>query len=203
MALITNIAIVISAAGTSKRMGTPKQLLKWGTTTLLEHAIETALQLNGNETIVVLGANFNQIKKQIDSQNSVILNHSGWESGLGSSIAFGIKYLLQSNSKADGVLIMLADQPLIDVQYLKLMVAAFEPSKGHIVATSYDRKKQGVPALFDKTYFDELIQLQDDKGAKTIIEKHVASILTLSAPVNITDIDTPEDYETLYRANHQ
>ncbi len=198
-----NIAVLIPAAGASSRMGTPKQLLKWGATTLLGHTIETALQLKAQETVVVLGAHFRKIKEGIAAYECVILEHVNWESGLGSSIAFGMKHLLQTDLKVDGVLILLGDQPLIDAPYLQSMVKAFTPGEQQIVATAYGTQKCGVPALFDTLYFDELSVLSEDQGAKAIIERHTTSVLTLPAPPNSLDIDTPEDYERLYNANHQ
>ena len=184
-------------------MGSPKQLLKWGTSTLLGHTIETAQSVQGCKICVVLGANYDVIKAEIDYSYIKIIRNEEWKNGLGRSIAFGVQHLIDSSLTIDGILIVLADQPLIDANYLNSMIEMFKPKEHQIIATSYDNHKQGVPALFDKSYFEELTKLNDDKGAKEIIEKYSNHVTMLTAHDKISDIDTEQDYEDLYYANHQ
>jgi molybdenum cofactor cytidylyltransferase len=198
-----NIAILILAAGDSSRMGTPKQLLKWKNTTLIGHAIETANKSNAFKIYVILGANYNLVASKINHYQVEVLVNESWEKGLGSSIAFGVNHLLKSDSNFDAVLIMLADQPLIDSTYLNNILDKFEKGMSQINATSYKGGKQGVPVLFDAIYFKELSQLNDDKGAKTILQKHFEKVLAINADNRVLDIDTLEDYERLYNASHQ
>jgi len=197
-----NIAILILAAGDSTRMGTPKQLLKWKNTTLLGHAIETAKKSNASKICVVLGANYEIIKAKINHYKVGILKNDGWKLGLGSSIAFGVTHLLKSDTNFDAVLIMLADQPLLDSAYLNKVLDKYKIKMNQIIATSYKSKKQGVPVLFDIIYFEELSQLNDDKGAKAILQKYSKNVSAISANNIVSDIDTLEDYEKLYKANH-
>lgn len=197
-----NIAILILAAGDSTRMGTPKQILKWKNTTLLGHAIETVQELKTSKLIVVLGANYEMIKAKIDYYQVEVLVNESWELGLGSSIAFGVNHLLKSETNFDAVFIMLADQPLIDSSYLNRVLDMYEIGKCQIIATSYKGEKQGVPVLFDAIYFEELSQLNDDKGAKRILQKYFKNVSAISADNLVSDIDTLEDYERLYKANH-
>jgi len=198
-----NIAALILAAGGSKRMGTPKQLLPWGGSTLLGHAVERASQLPCETVAVVLGANSEEIKEAIIDDTALIFEHTQWEDGLGTSIAWGIAQLLKSAPEMDGVLILLADQPLVTTGYLKSIIHEFKAGKQQIIATSYDEQKQGVPALFDAIYFNELTALKGDKGAKEILQKHIAQLQLFSAEGQLSDIDTLEDYRALYTANHQ
>jgi len=198
----TNIAILILAAGDSTRMGTPKQLLKWKNTTLLGHAIETVQKLDTLKLIVVLGANYNLINAKINNYAVEVLVNESWKKGLGSSIAFGVNHLLKSDTKFDAVFIMLVDQPLIDSSYLNKVLDTYEMGKCQIIATSYKGGKQGVPVLFDAVYFEELSQLNDDNGAKEILQKHSKNVSAISADNLVSDIDTLEDYERLYNANH-
>jgi len=197
-----NIAILILAAGESKRMGTPKQLLKWKNTTLLGHTIQVSETLN-LKTFVVLGANFEEIKNSISSRSIQILNHENWKNGLGSSIAFGVDYIFKNELDIEAILIVLADQPLINSEYLNSMISVFEKGKNQIIASSYKDGKKGVPVLFDKIYFKELAQLSNDKGAKRLIEKYTDKVVLLNAESMVSDIDTLEDYNGLYQANHQ
>tara|TARA_R110002049_G_C9178388_1_gene563394 strand:+ start:25649 stop:26266 length:618 start_codon:yes stop_codon:yes gene_type:complete len=195
-----NPSVVILAAGASKRMGTPKQLLKWGENTLLEHAILVALQLNSQEIIVVLGANYELIKKTIKQYPITILNNKDWEKGLGTSIAFATQYLMKSKHKIDGVLIALADQPLMDVHFLENLIDKFELNKNKIIATFYEDKTYGVPVIFGASYFDELSKLSNDKGAKQLLKTHKKHVKGFVPKNKNVDLDSKEDYEQLYKA---
>ena len=183
-------------------MGEPKQLLPWKNTFLLNHIINTAIQLDNSKTYVVLGANHEFIKSNIQRDDINIIHNENWELGLGSSIAFGITSIMKSEYKFDGVLIILGDQPLINLSYLKILCSKFTYGNNQIIASTYEGKKIGVPALFDMVYFDELSKLNEDKGAKKIINEHIAYVVGLDASTLIADIDTIEDYKKLYKANH-
>lgn len=201
MASPLNIAIVILAAGASRRMGEPKQLLRWGETTLINHTINTAIEVNSNEIIVVLGAHFELIENEIKNPNITILNNKDWEKGLGTSIACAVEYLKMSQSALDGFLIILADQPFITGDFLKLIISKYAVSKKRIIATSYGSDKIGVPALFNTSYLEELSQLNDDFGAKLILKKYHSEVLPISPPTKNIDLDTNEDYINLYQSN--
>ena len=202
MSIKPNIAILILAAGGSTRMGEPKQLLNWKRTTLIGHAIETTQQLGQSKTIVILGANYDSIKSKIEHYRIKVLNNKYWKFGLGNSLAFGIKSILRSNLNLDGVLVMLADQPLVDSAFLSSIIEAFKAGNQQIVASIYKDSKQGVPVLFDKFYFEELSQLNDDKGANAILQKYVDKLTGINADGIVSDIDTINDYEQLYEGNH-
>ena len=196
---MSKIAVFILAAGRSSRMGQPKQLLEWGKGTLLDHAIQTVLKLNAEELIVVLGANYDSIERSIKHFPVTILNNTEWDLGLGKSIACGANYILKSTKKFDGILITLADQPHIDHHFLKVLMDSFVAGKKHIVATSYEDGKQGVPVLFDAIYLEELTKLSDDKGAKSLLKAHQNCVKTLSPPTKNMDLDTQEDYRVQHR----
>lgn len=196
----SNIAIVILAAGASKRMGSPKQLLKWGDETLINYSIKTVQKVNTKSVVVVLGANFELIKNGIQTSEVTILNNPHWEKGLGTSIAVAVEYLQNSKSSVDGVLITLCDQPLITSDFLKLLISKFQLDKNQIIATSYGNGKHGVPALFDKVYFNELMGLSDDQGAREILKRQSNNVIGVTPPESNVDLDTNEDYTTLYQS---
>lgn len=195
----SHIAIVVLAAGASKRMGSPKQLLKWGDGTLIGNAIETVSKLASNELIVVLGAHYELIKNVIQTSPVTILNNENWEKGLGSTIAFAVEYLQNSKSNVDGVLITLCDQPLITADFLNLFISKFQSGKNQILATSYGNDKQGVPVLFDKVYFNDLEKLNSDEGAKEILKKYSSHVEALTPQMDNKDLDTSEEYTALYQ----
>lgn len=187
------LAILILAAGASTRMGDIKQLLPYKNNTLLGHAIEQAKKVS-NHVFVVLGANSSKIKKKLPDDVTLVENKE-WEKGMGGSISIGIQ-TLQLNKKFDGVLIMLADQPLIESGDLTTMIEAFGKSNHQIVATAYNGKS-GPPAIFNRKLFPELVKLNADFGAQKLMEKHSTLLKTVHLEDKTSDIDTPKAYRKL------
>jgi len=198
-----NIAIVVLAAGASARMGEPKQLLSWKKGTLITHSVETVLQVSSKNVLVVLGAHYELISVKINDYPITILNNEAWREGLGKSIAYATDFLTKSNEDIEAVLFVLADQPFITVNYLNNMIDSFVPKKKSIVATSYDDKKIGVPVLFDKVYFKELMHLRDDNGAKHILRQNESYVKALIPPNKNVDLDTKDDYNTFLSQNFE
>lgn len=199
---MSKLAVLLLAAGSSSRMGYPKQLLKWKNTTLLQHAIDTVKQVDQDEIILVLGAYYEDINSKVDASDITIIYNENWEKGLGNSIACGIKFIIESSPDIESVLITLADQPLIDSNYLNKMIENYQLNTDKIICTSYQNKRLGVPAIFNKTKFNKLSKLNHDKGAKDILNKNPENILFISGKDLISDIDTIEDYETHYKRFH-
>ena len=194
-----NIVTVVLAAGASTRMRSPKQLLNWGNSTLLEHTINTVLELNSSEVVVVLGANFEIIQSEISKYPVTVLNNTSWKVGLGKSIAVAVEYIQKLNYKVDGVMIVLADQPLINSRFLGELCNAFNPNNNQIITTSYKNGKRGVPVIFDKYYFEELMLLNDDDGARTLLKTYANSVNSLKPQFENLDIDSKEDYNYLHK----
>jgi molybdenum cofactor cytidylyltransferase len=189
-----SIAILILAAGAAKRMGSIKQLLAWADTTLLGHAVNMAKSSKAKETIVVLGANANAIASRLGKGEVQVVINENWASGMGSSVACGIEYIMGSGKKYDAVLISLADQPLIDTPYLDLMIETASKVDQSIVATAYG-KIPGVPALFGRQYFEILMALESEGGAKEVLNRFKSDIFMLDPGKKTLDIDTRADYE--------
>lgn len=184
-------------------MGTAKQLLPWAGATLLSHSVGKAKELQPEMILVVLGANSEEIKPTLKYEGVDVTIHKNWESGLGTSIAWGIEKLMALESTVDGVLVMLADQPLISKEYLEFVQNKFQRDQQAIIASSYSEHKRGVPALFDRCYFEELIRLNGDQGAKEVIQRHSDILVVCDARGLLADIDTLDEYRSLYSANHQ
>ncbi|MCF8273220.1 MAG: nucleotidyltransferase family protein [Flavobacteriaceae bacterium] len=196
------LAILILAAGNASRMGFPKQLLKWKNSNLLQHAINSLKDIKNNGIYLVLGANFEQIITEIHTKNITVLKNDAWNEGLGSSIAFGVAQISKFQPEIEQVLIMLADQPLIDTHYLNLLINTHFQNQSHITCTLYKNQKLGVPAIFRKPYFEELAQLKGDKGAKNLLEKHSDNVVSIDGSHVFFDIDSKEDYEVLFKKHH-
>ncbi|SHJ00459.1 molybdenum cofactor cytidylyltransferase [Arenibacter nanhaiticus] len=195
----SKIAVLIMAAGESSRMPGIKQLLPWGKTTLLGNAIDSAKNSKGCKVFVVLGAFADEITPKIDGKEVTFLYNKDWKLGLGNSISFAVNHLRDAAFPYEGILLMLADQPLIDECYLDELIEAFKKNKSHIVATKYT-KRQGVPAIFGLEYFEDLGRLNGDFGAKEIIKKHQGKVVSVSAKGKEIDVDTLAAYDNLINA---
>lgn len=185
--------IIILAAGASSRLGTPKQLVPYNGRFLLLHAIYEALA-TGSPVIVVLGANANCIRPSIEREPVHVVVNPDWEAGPGTSISAGIKALDAQAPDANGVLLMLCDQPFADRCLLTALLKAKETSGKEIVACAYG-STIGVPVLFSHRYFDALQTLPPRKGAKSLLNLHSTDLTIISFPKGIIDIDTAKDYE--------
>jgi molybdenum cofactor cytidylyltransferase len=195
---MAEIPILLLAAGSSSRMGQPKQLLPWGEQTLIEHQIQTLLQ-TGNPVNVVIGSNSDLILPIIEKYPENIFINADWELGMGSSISFGIRQIIQKFPEAEGVLIMLLDQPLLTTSYLKKMLSAFLHGTQQILVSHSASGWTGVPVLFDKCYFKELAELSNEEGAKKIVKRHEEKVILLDGGGLLADMDTPETYQQLLK----
>lgn len=192
-----NISHILIAAGESKRIGKPKQLLDWGSVTLIENQIRTLLKTKEN-TYVVLGAYYKEIFNVIKKYPIKIFYHKNWKNGMGSSIAFGIKEILKKSKNYQGFLISLCDMPLIEVNYFKKLIQNFNINKNKIIVSKSKLGVIGVPAIFPKTLENELMKLNKDVGAKEIINKYKDSVNEILCD-DLDDIDTLEGYKMLIK----
>lgn len=190
---MSDISILLLAAGNASRMGgVAKQLLPWGKTTLLGHAIEEARKV-ADPVLVVLGARAREMERQVGDRAEILVNPD-WELGMGTSISMGAQHLLKRDPKPKGILIMLVDQPFLDAAHLGALLAEFRRGHALVVGTSY-QKGPGVPALFDASLAGELLGLEPGHGAKGIIEKYGHRALGINPKGREGDIDTLEAYQ--------
>ena len=187
---------MVLAAGASTRMGEPKQLLSWKSTTLLNHCLNEVMQANIHQTVVVLGAYHEKIQPTINQSNIQCLINKNWKEGMGNSIALAVHQL--KNKDIDGLLVVLTDQPFVNTNYLNTLIKEFTPNKEQIIATNYD-DNVGVPAIFDRQYFGTLSLLKEKQGAKKMIHQYTQNVIKITPNFNHQDINTPEVYRKLYR----
>lgn len=188
------IAALILAAGMSSRMGTAKQLLPYKQTTLLGWAIENAIKSEVNAVYCVLGANAKEITATISKHPIQIIHNTNYQKGLSSSIISGIEHI--KTLAYDATLIMLCDQPNVNSKYINTLLSEFKSKPNYIIASLYKNVK-GVPAIFPKEQFPKLLNLKDDKGAKLLLNASNNSVIAIETPIDLFDIDTPEDYRNL------
>jgi molybdenum cofactor cytidylyltransferase len=192
------IGIIILAAGSSSRMGQSKQLLDIHGEPLLRRVVRVALEVDPDDVIVVLGANSEEHLKVIKDLPAKSIYNSNWQRGMGSSIKVGLKHLLEISLTTNAVMILVCDQPLLTADHLKELMQRFT-TLTPIVAMSYSNTV-GVPAIFEKSLFTDLLNLPDDRGAKIVIEKNTSGLLTVPFPEGSMDLDTLADY---HRFNDQ
>ena len=195
---MNKIAVVVLAAGNAKRLGQSKQLLPWGNSTLLEHVVKNVLTVDAHNFFVVLGAYSNEIIEKTDLSGATVLINDNWQQGLGSSIAWAITEIDNKYSGLNAVLLVLADQPFISSNHLDAMIKLQFTEKESIIITKKEDYK-GVPVLFPKKFFGELMSLSNDEGARQIINRNKNCVQEIISQDNIADIDTFEAYEALHK----
>ncbi len=189
-----NVSVILLAAGSSSRMGQSKQLLDINGEPLLIRSIKKALECTPQHLIVILGANEQAHRDVIrDLPVSIIPNHY-WKSGMGSSIKTGLNYLIRKSPETEAVIIMVCDQPGLTSDHLNALIKTFAQTKNPIVASSYSNT-MGVPALFARSFFSNILMLKDEQGAKKIIEQFPERVTPVDFPEGIHDLDTAEDYQ--------
>lgn len=190
-------AIIILAAGSSSRMNQPKQLLQVNGKTLLRHTIDEALALLPSSVYVVTGANAERITTELDLSSVQICHNPDWQKGMSSSIRSGLQALLHRQPAVSGCIISVCDQPLISTAIFEALISIHRTASSRIVASEY-RGTTGVPALFGKEFFPELMQLSGQEGAKKLLKIHHQHVVSVPFSGGEIDIDTPADYHKLH-----
>jgi molybdenum cofactor cytidylyltransferase len=185
------IAIIILAAGSSSRMGQPKQQLVIADKPLLVRSIETALNVGTGKVVVVLGSEAPAHRVLLQELPVDIVLNQNWQNGMGSSIKAGLKFLIETFPEMKAVIVMVCDQPLLKPAHLQALISKYEETGKPVVSSAYAHTL-GVPALFDHSQFEKILQLQDDRGAKQLLDHEQAE--NIDFPDGAVDLDTPEDY---------
>ena len=199
---MNQIAIVVLAAGNAKRMGQSKQLLRWGDSTLLGSTVKTILSTDADKVFVVLGAYSDEIRDKVDLSETIVLVNENWQQGLGSSIALAVAVINEKYSGINAVLFTLADQPFISNIHLNTIMKLHIKEEQAIIITRKEEYR-GVPVLFPRKFFPELMLLSNDEGAKQIVANNKNQVEEVLTQDEVEDIDTYEAYVRLFKANHE
>ena len=189
-----DIGIILLAAGSSSRMGRSKQMLEVDGEQLLQRTAKVALASNATKVMIVLGANEQAHRNSIQQLPVEICVNPLWQTGMGSSLKKGLQSLLELIPKLEAVIVMVCDQPKLTTIHVNQLIQTFKETDSPVVA-SYYANSAGVPALFDKSLFDELLSIENESGAKKIIQQHKELLTTIDFPQGAIDLDTPDDYQ--------
>ncbi len=175
------VAAAILAAGASKRLGQPKQLVELGGELLLERAVRVACEAGCDPVIVVLGANAERIRQLCPMPGTEVLLNPAHETGMASSIHAAVSSL---SAEIGGLLLLTCDQPAVTAHHLCKLRAAGEAQP---VGSRYVGRI-GVPAFFPVAHFGALLRLTGDQGARALL----AAAPAIDLPEGELDIDTAE-----------
>ena len=196
-----NVAAIILAAGRSTRMGGPNKLLaELGGKTLVRIVTEQALASKAQSVIVVTGHQAEQVEKALQGLKVKFVRNPNFAEGLASSVKAGVAAVADA---ADGAVICLGDMPLISGRLIDQLIESFAPDRGHLIVVPVSDNKRGNPVLWSRRFFNELMTLDGDIGARHLIARHSEAVAEV--PVEgfgaFLDIDTPEVLEAARRGD--
>lgn len=193
---LKNVGVVILAAGSSSRLGQPKQLIKFKNKPLLQNIIDNSQVLTFAAKVLILGAHAEEIKKNINTGEYVVFINEEWEEGIASSIRKGVICSLQIQPDLEHILFLLSDQPFVTSELIQELLDT-HIQQGKIITGCGYNDTIGVPAIFSKQLFQELSLLEGDRGAKVLIKKHPDKVGFIPFDLGSVDVDEPEDYAKL------
>jgi CTP:molybdopterin cytidylyltransferase MocA len=187
------VAAIVLAAGASRRLGQPKQLLMLGSETLLERVLRLAGEAGATPVIVVLGAHSEQIRAGVPFVHAVPVLNSAWEQGMASSIHTALDALDTCAPQDSGVLILSCDQPRLTANHLRAMLESFAAQPAPTIVASAYAGVLGIPAVFPRKAFADLRALRGDRGARALLTQPPFPLISLPFPGGEIDIDVPTD----------
>ena len=194
-----NTGIVILAAGASSRMGAPKQLLHIDGISLIKRMTEMAMETPCYPIVVVLGANRQIIRKELERMPITVIDNPQWENGMSSSIKMGLAGSYMTYKELEAIIFLTVDMPLVSAELIQKMVEKAKTINGNtesspdIVACKYNGQI-GIPVLFKRKLFNDLLELSGDSGAKKVILANKEQTATIDFPEGKIDLDTMEEY---------
>lgn len=189
-----HVAAVILAAGASTRLGRPKLLLPHHGVPLLRRAVDTAVAGGCGEVVVVLGADHEEYRPLLAGLPVRTVVNAEYRQGMSSSIRAGVEAV---SDHAQGAVILLADQPFIDAGIVRRLIETYHSSGMKIVTCQYGGVR-GVPTLFDRALFLELLILEGDQGARQVMATYPRHVTAVEIPAAAArDVDTPDDARLL------
>lgn len=189
------IHVCVLAAGTSTRFGATKLTQTLHGLPLLQHALIAATGACPGQVTLVAGHDQQAVIAAADDLADQIVINDDFRSGIGSSIAAGVRVCREN---ADAIVILLADQPLITATHLNMLIERWSCGNAEIVASHFDGTI-GPPILFSTGTYDVLCELTGDKGAKSVLRSRDYDVTSVDIPEAGIDVDSPETLRELDR----
>ena len=181
------IAGIVLAAGESKRMGRPKQLIDLGGRTMLQWVVDAAIESALDQVYVVIGCEADRVKASLAGWQVEFVLNEGYREGLGSSVRVGMAAL---PAGATAAMFLLADQPGVTAELIDTLLA--RSISTNIVAPLASGRRAN-PIVFGSHWFAELARCSGDSGGRTIVEVHPEALLLVETDADLRDVDTPQD----------
>jgi molybdenum cofactor cytidylyltransferase len=193
------IGLMLLAAGSSSRLGQPKQLLPYQGRTLLRHAAEVAAASGCEPLVLVTGALHEELLPEVAELPFYVVRNEDWQQGMSTSIQAGLDVLEIQTEAAPlaAVIVMLCDQPLLTPAIIQQLISGFETAEQPLVACEYAGTR-GVPTLFSRALFPALHALRGPAGARELLRQH-AALPAVDFPDGAVDVDTQAQYQALLR----
>lgn len=187
------VFVAVMAAGRSSRFGSTKQIAELDGMPLVRRATKAARQVCGANVLTVIGHDQDKVLAALGHDSGFVVVNDNYETGLSGSIA---RAVTACRDDADGVLVVLADQPLVTPAHLQHLIDDWSGRGDEIVATAYAGTR-GPPVLFGKDAFADLVELPGDTGASTLLNDARYSLKTVLFEAAASDVDTPADLATI------
>jgi molybdenum cofactor cytidylyltransferase len=196
----SKVAAIVLAAGRSTRMGGPNKLLaELSDKKLVRIVAEQALASKANEVIVVTGHQAELVEQALAGLSVRFVRNPDFAGGLASSVKAGIAAVPDS---ADGAVVCLGDMPMVSTDLLDRLIEAFAPDRGNLIVVPVADGRRGNPVLWSRRFFNELMTLDGDVGARHLIAKHAEAVaeVVVEGDGAFLDIDTPQALEAARRS---
>jgi molybdenum cofactor cytidylyltransferase len=186
------VAALVLAAGRSTRMGGPNKLLaEIGGRPLVRIAVDEASASRADPIVVVTGHQSDRVEAALAGTKAKLVHNPDYAEGLSTSLRVGLKALPEN---VDGVIVLLADMPQVDVTLIDRLIAAFDPEKGALAVVPTINGKRGNPVLWSRRFFPDLTAVEGDVGARHLIGRYAEAVVEVpvSGKAAMADVDTPD-----------